>query len=402
MKGSSIKLGNQILAVMVTSWTALAEGLPVITSQPQSKTTLPLAVTFTVVSTNATAFQWRLNGVDIAGATTSTLELIMPQSTDAGYYMAVVKNATGWVPSQLAYLPPGSSGRVPLSNQTNDYFQGQVPVNNALAQVVAGAVLDQMYPFAPKVAVENGYYGSSSSYVPMTTVSPGQPVYYRVQITDTSGNFITHSTVLNLTAGGGSYPVPSCYGLKFPLWWAGEGLEPKLIPPSTPTNQVRIPGETFSLTNTYFAYTDYGMPTAQWRKNGVPIPGATNFPAIYLGPHGEDGDFQAVLTLTNVQPADAGIYDLVVLGNDWIVGPKTTLSIQLANSPGVLLAPRISGSSFVCDLLGVAGRNYGIEWSLDLSTWSDLQTVSNASGTVTFTNTTAPESTRYYRSRLLP
>lgn len=213
---------------------------------------------------------------------------------------------------------------------------------------------------------------------------------------------MTRSTVLNLTAGGGSFPTPSSYGLKFPGWWYGEGLEPKIDDyyPNTPTNQLRVSGETFGLTNTYFAYTDYGRPTAQWRKNGIPIIGATSFPAIV--DYGVAGYFQGVLMITNAQPADAGIYDLVVIGNDWIVGPKTTLSIQTSNGPGVFVSPRKSGSRFVCDLLGATGRNYTIQWSWDLSSWNDLVTLSNATGTATFTNTPLSAYKRYYRAKLLP
>ena len=209
--------------------------------------------------------------------------------------------------------------------------------------------------------------------------------------------------MLKLTAGGGGFQVPSVYGLKFPGWWVGEGLEPVGgWSPISLTNQVRMAGETFSLTNTYWAYTDYGMPTAQWRRNGIPIAGATNFPDIDPGWMGVDGTFQGVLTLTNVQPADAGIYDLEVHGNNWFIGPKLTLSIQLASGPCALRAPRINGSSFVCDLVGGAGRSYQIQWSSNLSSWSDLQVLSNAIGTMTFTNTPAPAGARYYRSMLLP
>jgi hypothetical protein len=170
--------------------------------------------------------------------------------------------------------------------------------------------------------------------------------------------------------------------------------------PTTSTNQVRIPDETFSLTNTYFAYTDYGTPAAQWRKNGNPIPGATNFPAVYGGTLA--GFFQGVLTITNVQPADAGIYDLVVIGNDWIVGPKTVLSIQITNGPGVFQSPQFRGTNFVCDLLGAAGRNYAIQWSTNLTDWHNFTTQYNSTGTITFTNPPAWGGAQFYRGRLLP
>ena len=52
------------------------------------------------------------------------------------------------------------------------------------------------------------------------TVSPGQTVYYRVDLTYPafSGTWTQHSTTLKLVAGGGAYPVGSMTNLKFPLW----------------------------------------------------------------------------------------------------------------------------------------------------------------------------------------
>ena len=81
---------------------------------------------------------------------------------------------------------------------------------------------------------------------------------------------------------------------------------------------------------------------------------------------------------------------------------KTTLSIQLSNGPGVLRSPRMNGSQFICDLLGAEGRIYTIQGSSNLTSWDDLQTVSNATGTVTFTNVIASSDARYYRARLVP
>jgi hypothetical protein len=412
-----MKLGL-IIGLCFFSQAVFADGLPVITVSPASQTVLPgNTATLTVTATGATSFQWRFNGVDISGATTSTLQIPNAQANNSGYYNVVTENATGWVPSQMAWLSvvftqggvfPVYSGKVPFSNRANTYFQGQVcdymgnPINNGSAQVVAGPALDQMQPVGQSFTVVNGYYGSPSATQTVPTVAPGQNVYYSVVVNYTnSGHVYTQpSTVLNLVAGGGSFPTPSASGLKFPAWWAGEGLEPAIEGPTTPTNQVRVPGETFSLTNTYFAYTDYGYPTAQWRKNGNPILGATNFPAI--GDYGVAGYFQGVLTITNVQPADAGIYDLVVLGNNWLVGPKTVLSILITNGCGVFQSPQFRGTNFVCNLLGAAGRNYTIQWSSNLFNWNDLNTVSNITGTIPFTNTPALGGARFYRAKLQP
>jgi hypothetical protein len=397
-----------LFLVFAAATLASADSLPVISTQPHN---LSGSGSFSVSSSNATGFQWRWNGADIPGATNSTL--LRSSSDPTGYYMVVAKNATGWVPSQLAYLSRGSGGVVPFSNYGNTGFDAQacyqvgnwgLPLTNGIARVVAGPELDQMQPVGdtwdfwlwyyyddPSWA---GYFDGADQIVP--TVSPGQTVYCRVDLTYPafSGTWTQQSTTLKLVAGGGSYPTPSMTNLKFPLW--PEWPEPIYDNYPSPTNQVRIPGETFSLINSYSAYTDFGIPACQWRKDGKIIPGATNgveqTPAFM---------YQTVFTITNVQPADAGIYDVEVFGNQWIVAPTITLSVQVTNGPGLLLSPRFSDTNFVCDLLGAASRSYIIQWSPDLLTWNDLLTVSNLTGTVTFTNPAPTDAVRFYRARLV-
>jgi hypothetical protein len=400
-----------VLAFAIFSASAWADSLPVILMQPLNVSD---SGTFSVVSTNATAFQWRWNGTDIPGATNATLS--RSGSDPTGYYMAVVKNAVGWVPSRLAYLSRGSGGVVPFSNYGNAgsfaqacyqqplYGMGSPPVTNGIAQVVAGPELDQMQPVGntwdfwfwynddPSLA---GYFDMPDQVA--HTVSPGQTVYYRVDLTYPTwfGTYTQPSTTLKLLAGGGSYPTPSATNLKFPIW--PEWPEPIYDNYPSPTNQVRIPGETFNLINTYSAYTDFGTPTCQWRKDGKIIPGATNGVEQV-----QSFIYQTVFTITNVQATDAGIYDVEVFGNQWIIAPTITLSVQITNGPGLLLSPRLSDTNFVCDLLGVASRNYLIQWSPDLLTWNNLLGVSNATGTVTFTNSLFPDAVQFYRARLLP
>ena len=93
---------------------------------------------------------------------------------------------------------------------------------------------------------------------------------------------------------------------------------------------------------------------------------------------------------------------VVVLGNNWFIGPKTVLSIQITNGCGVFQSPRFPGTNFVCDLLGAAGRNYAIQWSTNLFDWKNFTTLSNFTGTITFTNTPALGGAQFYRARLQP
>ncbi len=281
---------------------------------------------------------------------------------------------------------------------SNGGLYGQ-PINNATARVVAGPALDQMQPAGSSVPVSSGYFSAPFPfYKSVPTIAPGQTVYYRVDITysDSGYAYTQPSTVLQLVAGGGSYPTPSAANLKFPIW--PEWPEPWYSSfYSSPTNQVLVPGASVTLSNYFMAYSDFGMPTIQWRKDGRTI----TAPMSFTGSWPTYYSLQGVVTLTNLQPADAGIYDAVVIGNNWLISPKLSLSIQFTNGPGILRAPRWSGGNFLCDLEGVASLNYQVQWSTNLSAWNTLCTLSNATGTVTFTNSLAPEGRRFYRALLL-
>jgi hypothetical protein len=338
------------------------------------------------------------------------------QQTNSGYYMALAINSSGWVPGQLTYLSVVSSpGSVPLSNIANsNYFDGQAiskwtdgPING-FAQVVAGPALDQMQLITNstyQTTVTNGWYnlnklilngnnpGQLIRHVPIPSVGPGQTVYYAVEVTDTNYGGTQPSTVITMVAGQGNGPLPSSYGLKFPGW--PEWPEPWLDS-SPSTNQIRVLGETVTFQNIYSAYDDFGIPTVQWRKDGNNIPGATNF--LYY-PY-DDGP--TAFTITNLQPSDAGVYDTEIFGNDWEVSPKIYLSVQTTNGPGVFQNPRMSGASFISTLLGAPTRNYDIQWSTNLTTWNDLVTLSNVTGTVTFTNSSPSAGAQFYRTVLLP
>ncbi len=116
-----------IIGLCLFSQVIFADGLPVITVSPANQIVSPgSTATLTVAVTGATSYQWRFNGADISGATSFTLQILNAQTNNSGYYMAVAKNATGWMPSKMGYLSVvASSGIVPFSNATNTGFQAQ-------------------------------------------------------------------------------------------------------------------------------------------------------------------------------------------------------------------------------------------------------------------------------------
>jgi hypothetical protein len=81
--------------------------VPYVNLQPQDQVAPPgAAVVFTTAAagTGPVSFQWRFNGVAIAGATTSALIISNVASANAGYYSVLLTNSAGATPSSNALL----------------------------------------------------------------------------------------------------------------------------------------------------------------------------------------------------------------------------------------------------------------------------------------------------------
>src|SRR6185503_14153935 len=102
---------------------------PSVVTQPQSQTVVAGAnVTFSVLVSGSAplTYQWRLGGVNLAGANQSSLTLSHVQFSQAGDYSVEVANSVGSVTSASAVLtvnepPPSPPGILSLSaSQTVD------------------------------------------------------------------------------------------------------------------------------------------------------------------------------------------------------------------------------------------------------------------------------------------
>ena len=99
--------------------TYTSSSAPVITGQPQSRTVAAgSSTTFTVTATGTPplSYQWRKNGVNITGATSSNYTIASVTATHAGTYSVIVSNASGNVTSNNATLTVTAPNQKPDAN----------------------------------------------------------------------------------------------------------------------------------------------------------------------------------------------------------------------------------------------------------------------------------------------
>lgn len=255
------------------------DGAPKITGQPVSQTvTAGSSTNFTATAsgTPTPTFQWRKNGVNIAGATAATLSFRSVTTADAAGYSVIASNSAGSAVSDIATMVV----------QTRPTFTTQ-PAAQAVAagapakfSVVVSAIPGATYQWRKNgVAIA----GATNSTLSIGSVAAGDTGSYSVVATNTVGSTTSSSAALVLATP----PVIS----------------------RQPVSQV-----VSARANVSFSSTASGSPapTYQWKKNGINISGAT----------------AATLTLKSVSKSDEGAYTVVatnLLG--WVQSNKATLGV---------------------------------------------------------------------------
>ena len=111
----TVLVTNTSLSQLSAPATLVVNQTPLILTQPANVTTVDgINASFSVTVTGypAPTFQWKKNGVDIPGATGSTLDLTGLLATDAGSYTVVVTNSLGSATSAAATLVVNSQPNV--------------------------------------------------------------------------------------------------------------------------------------------------------------------------------------------------------------------------------------------------------------------------------------------------
>ncbi len=259
-------------AVAVTPAQVIICQPPVINSQPSSTSAcVGTPASFTVAATNATAFQWRRGGVDIAGATNATLSLPAVLAGDAGAYDCVVTNGCITVTTSAATLTVNS---VPGITSQPVSTAACVGSNASFTVGATGATSLQWRKGGVNIP------GATSATLNLSGVTAANAGAYDCVVTNVCGSVTTATATLTVNT------VP--------------------VIETQPSSRSACAGEMVT-----FSIVASGADSLQWRKDGVNIPGATS----------------ATLSINPVVSASAGSYDCVATNT---CGSSTSSAASLA------------------------------------------------------------------------
>jgi hypothetical protein len=263
---------------------------PSITAQPTGATvTAGGNATFSVGAIdNPQTYQWRLNGANIAGATTPSLTVNNAQAADAGSYTVEVAKSVGPTTSSAAVLLVAPAITSQPVSQTN------LIGSTVLFTVTAAGQTSLSYRWKKNgLDLTDGGVISGAQTATLTLTGIDQPdgAVYAVGVTN---------------AAGGVLSAPASLVV----------MNPPAIT-TQPLSQAVGAGATVTFSA---VATGTGPMSYQWVFNGSPIPGATG----------------SSYSRNNVQDADSGAYSLAVTN---LAGAATSdPAMLLVNTPPTLAA----------------------------------------------------------------
>ena len=223
---------------------------PSITTQPANQTvTAGQTATFSVVAggTAPLTYQWQKNGVNIAGATSTSYTTPATATTDSGStFDVVVSNSVGSVTSSAATLTVNAAPVAP-SITAQPTSQTVTAGQTATFSVVAGGTAPLTYQWQKNGVNVAGATGTSYTTPATATVDSGST--FDVVVSNSIGNITSSAATLTVNPGQ--------------------------VAPSITTQPANVT-VTAGQTATFSVVAGGTAPlTYQWQKSGVNIAGAT-------------------------------------------------------------------------------------------------------------------------------
>lgn len=306
---------------------------PIITQQPTNQTQARGATALFSVQANGTgplAYQWQFNGVDINEANEATLTLHSVDTTNAGPYRVIITNVAGVVTSEVATLTVMALPIITTQPSNQFVLAGA----DATFAVVADGAAPLTYQWWFNQT--NLLDGESASSLTISNAQAAAEGAYFVTVSNSAG--VVTSEVATLTV---------------------------LVPPTIAAQPTNL--TVFAGSNAVFAVIAHGTsPLAyQWFFN------QTNVLAWAEG---------SALGLTNVQPANAGLYHVVVTNVAGMVTSETArlvvVTADMVKIGGITL-PGGTNAGFGVSFEGVAGLSYTVLYRehVDTGIWQTLTNI---------------------------
>jgi hypothetical protein len=301
---------------------------PVISAQPTSQTVNSGSnVTFSVSATGSPAptYQWRLNAVNLSGATSSTLSLSSVTSANAGTYTVVVTNSAGAVTSQGAVLTVNTvaTSTAPVIT-TQPVSQTVNTGSNVTFSVTATGSPAPTYRWHLNSVALSG----TSPTLTLNSVTSANAGNYTVVVTNSAGTVTSQIAVLTVNP-------------------ASTSTKPSIT--TQPASQTANSGSnvTFSV-----VATGSPAPTYQWQKTAINISGATS----------------STLTLDAVTSANAGTYTVVVTNSvASVVSQPAVLTVDVV--PAITTQPASqtvdSGASVTFSVVATGSPAPTYQWEFN-------------------------------------